>query len=187
MSHFGGGIGRAAALVLFASVNLFPQAPQTPGERAIEWGFEQRVRNENWDNIMDFNDGMADLRNQIRWRTRVWANLPATSNIDFFVGLNQETNQIIRTHTPWRMDEGVVENAYIAFKRLFVKGLSLRVGRQNLIKGDPKLMDGFNVAVTWSGPSGDKRVVLEAGGTPPALFRSVSSALKDLETKSVSR
>ena len=126
--------------MLLAALSLLAQAPQPAGERSIDWGFEQRVRNENWDNIMDFNDGMADLRNQIRWRTRVWMNAPVSSNIDFFVGLDQETNQIIRTHAPWRMDEGIVENLYVDFKKVFVKGLSLRVGRQNLIKGEGFLM-----------------------------------------------
>ena len=65
---------------------------------------------------------LADLRNQIRWRTRLWMNAPVTSNIDFFVGLNQETNQIIRTHTPWRMDEGRVECEAI---RHFRKSVSM--------------------------------------------------------------
>ena len=136
MSALSGGIHRSFVLTLLACAVAPAQAPQPSGERALEWGFEQRVRNENWDNIMDFNDGMADLRNQIRWRTRLWMNAPVSSNIDVFVGLDQETNQIIRTHTPWRMDEGIIENLYIDFKKVFVKGLSLRVGRQNMIKGE---------------------------------------------------
>ena len=140
MSYIRGGMARVAALVLLASLHLLAQAPQPAGERTIDWGFEQRVRNENWDNAMDFSDAIPDLRNQVRWRTRVWMNAPVSSNIDFFVGLDQETNQIVRTHAPWRMDEGIIENAYLDFKKVFVKGLSLRVGRQNLMRGEGFLM-----------------------------------------------
>ena len=129
-------------LVLAGLAILLPPAcqAQAPSEPVIEWGFEQRVRNENWDNILDFNDGMPDLRNQIRYRTRLWMNLPVTKDIDFYAGLNQETNQIIRARAPYRLDEIVFENLYIDFKKLFVKGLSLRVGRQNLIRGEGFLL-----------------------------------------------
>src|SRR3954454_1456363 len=122
MSCIPSGVARAVALLLLVSLHLCAQTTPPNGERSLDWGFEQRVRNENWDNIMDYNDGANDLRNQVRWRTRVWMNAPVTSNIDFFVGLDQETNQIIRTHQPWRMDEGIIENAYIDFKKVFVKG-----------------------------------------------------------------
>jgi len=122
-------------LLLAGAAALAGQAPA--GEpRVLTWGFEQRVRNENWNNLLDFNDGADDQRNQVRYRTRLWMNLPVTKDIDIYAGLNQETNQIIKTRAPYRLDEVVFENLYIDFKKLFVKGLSLRVGRQNLIKGE---------------------------------------------------
>lgn len=117
-----------------------PQAAPQNEEKVLQWGFEQRVRNENWDNIMDFNGDTPDVRNQIRYRTRLWMNLPVSDTVDFYAGLNQETNQIIRTHAPWRLDEIIFDNAYLAFKKVFVKGLSLRVGRQNLMKGESFVM-----------------------------------------------
>src|SRR5690242_1005733 len=123
-------------LILLACAYI-PCAPgQQSGERAFQWGFEQRVRNENWDNILDYNDATADTRNQVRYRTRLWGNLPVTRDIDLFVGLNQETNQIVNPRAPYRLDEIIFDNAYIDFKKLFVKGLSLRVGRQNIIEGE---------------------------------------------------
>lgn len=124
----------AAVLVAAAGAPVLPA--QTAAERAFTWGFEQRVRSENWDNILDYNGELPDLRNQVRYRTRLWANLPVTRDIDLYAGLNQETNQVIRTRAPWRFDEAIVENAYVDFKRLFTDGLSLRVGRQNLIRGE---------------------------------------------------
>lgn len=121
-------------LLLASAMPFFGQSPA--GEHVLTWGFEQRVRNENWNNLLDFNDGTDDQRNQIRYRTRLWANVPVTNDIDIYAGLNQESNQIIKTRAPYRLDEIVFENLYIDFKKLFVKGLSLRVGRQNLIKGE---------------------------------------------------
>ena len=121
---------------------------QSDAGRTIEYGLEQRVRNENWDNILDFNDSMADTRNQVRYRTRAWLKVPASSQVDFFIGLNQETNQIIVPNTPLRFDEVIVDNAYLDIKRLFVKGLSLRIGRQDIIRGEGfLLLDGG----TWDG------------------------------------
>ena len=130
-----------AARLTLALALLAPAVSAQTGEpKPLEWGFEQRVRNENWDNILDYNDGAPDLRNQIRYRTRLWANVPVSSNIDVFAGLNQETNQIIRQRAPYRLDEVVLDAAYIDFKKVFVKGLSLRVGRQNIIKGEGFLL-----------------------------------------------
>ncbi len=113
------------------------EAPPT-----FEFGFEQRVRNEDWNNITDFSDKSNDEREQIRYRTRAWFDAPFSSNVDFFVGVDQETNQKLG-HPNNHFDEVVFENAYINIKKLFVKGLSLRVGRQNLIRGEGFiLMDG---------------------------------------------
>lgn len=106
-------------------------------------GFEQRVRNEQWHNILDFSDRMADDQNQIRWRTRLWTRVPLTGSIDVFAGLNQETNQVISPRRPWRMDEVILENAYVDFRRLFSAKWSLRIGRQNLALGEGFLvLDG---------------------------------------------
>ena len=125
---------RFAVLLLISAATLHMRAQS--GERHFEYGFEQRVRNENWNNIFDYRDATDDERGQVRYRTRLWVKAPLTANIDFSLGLAQETNQIFQPHAPTHMDEGMFETAYVDVKRLFVKGLSLRVGRQNLIKGE---------------------------------------------------
>lgn len=106
------------------------------GERVFDYGFEQRVRNENWNNIFDWNDTLDDQRVQVRYRTRLWFKGPLSTNVDFHAGLNQETCQIVTPGTPFKFDEVIFETAYLDFKKLFVQGLSLRVGRQNLVKGE---------------------------------------------------
>jgi hypothetical protein len=50
------------------------------------------------------------------------------------VGFNQETCQ--KMGQPNRFDEVILESAYLDFKRLFTDGLALRVGRQNLTRGE---------------------------------------------------
>lgn len=123
----------AFVLILSAAAAASPQGRDTSG---FELGFEQRVRNENWDNLFDFSDAADDRRNQVRYRTRLWGKVPLGENIDVYAGLVQETNQIVVKRAPYRFDEVAFEHAYVDFKKLFVPGLSLRVGRQNLTKGE---------------------------------------------------
>jgi len=126
----------------------------TPGlcaqdkDRVFEYGFEQRVRNENWNNIFDYRDATDDERGQVRYRTRLWMNLPVTHLVDLHVGLGQETNQIFQPHTPTHFDEVIFETAYVDIKKLFAKGLYLRFGRQNIIKGEGFL---FMEGGPWDG------------------------------------
>ncbi len=121
----------AVLTVLFAAV-LQAQV----SERHFDFGFEQRVRNENWNNILDYKDSTDDERGQIRYRTRLWLEAPATHDISFRIGLAQETNQIFQPHTPTHFDEVFFENAYVDVRKIFVPGLSLRFGRQNLARGE---------------------------------------------------
>lgn len=81
---------RFAALMLIVTSwpGLFGQKP----EKHFEYGFEQRVRNENWNNIFDFSDSSDDERRQIRYRTRLWMNTSLTSNIDLSIGAVSESN-----------------------------------------------------------------------------------------------
>jgi len=127
------------AAILFLFLTTLPLAAQKD-ERHFEYGFEVRVRNEDWNNIFDFKDSADDERGQIRYRTRLWMKAPLTSNIDFSVGLAQEANEIFQPHSASHIDEGVFETAYVDIHKVFVKGLSLRLGRQNLIKGEGFLL-----------------------------------------------
>ena len=124
------------ALFLLAA----PYVRAQSGAGTFDFGFEQRVRTEDWNNLFDYGDTLDDQRNQIRCRTRVWGKASLSKDIDVFVGLAQETNQIVVTRSPYRFDEIIFENAYIDIKKLFVKGLSLRVGRQNIMKGEGFLL-----------------------------------------------
>jgi hypothetical protein len=122
------------ALALLSCPSLVnAQAADTP---KIEIGFEQRVRNENWNNILDWSGNTDDQRNQVRWRTRLWTTVPLSSRIGVTVGLAQESNQIFLPRSPWKLDEIMFEKAYLDLHDLPVKGLTLRIGRQDLMRGE---------------------------------------------------
>jgi hypothetical protein len=119
-----------------AALYSLPVFAQTVG--GGEFGIEQRVRNEDWNNLFDYNGAANDEREQIRYRTRVWTRLPLPGSIDLNVGLNSETNQKFGQING--LDEIIFETANIDIHKLFVKGLSLKVGRQDLIRGDGFLL-----------------------------------------------
>jgi hypothetical protein len=110
-----------------------------PGQLTI--GFEQRIRSDNWNNAIDMSDRTNDQRDQLRDRTRLWLSIPATSTIDLLVGTAIENTQ--RIGMPKRLDEVFFDQANINFKKLFVNGLSLKIGRQDIAKGEGfVLLDG---------------------------------------------
>jgi len=111
-------------------------AGMASAQKTVNWGFEQRVRNENWNNSLDFSQTADDQRIQVRYRTRLWMDSSITKDIRIGLGLNSETKQITTPNVPFHVDEVIFETAYLDFQKLFVKGLSLRFGRQNLYRGE---------------------------------------------------
>lgn len=106
---------------------------QEPAEQ-IRIGFEQRVRNEDWNNIFDMSSRLDDEREQIRYRTRLWADVPLPFHMTVHAGVAQETNQKLGKDNAF--DEVYFDAAYLEFHRLFTPRLSLSVGRQNLTRGE---------------------------------------------------
>lgn len=127
-------IGLILTMLLAGAV--LPVRAQNGEPVKIDIGFEQRVRNENWNNIFDYSDKTDDQRNQIRYRTRLWSNVEVSPKVSFNVGLDQETNEIIIPDTPFKFDEIIFDSLYLDFHDVLAKGLSLRVGRQNFMKDD---------------------------------------------------
>ena len=117
-------------------------AQNTPAPaRRIQFGFDQRIRNEDWNNLFDYSDKINDKREQMRYRTMFWATGPLSDSVDFTAGLNSETTH---KHCPGaspsacvsRFDEFVFDRLYFDFKKVWVKGLALRIGRQNIQEGE---------------------------------------------------
>ncbi len=112
-----------------------------------EWGVDVRVRSETWDNIIDFNQPTDDFREQVRFRTRAWLKLPLHQDFEFFVKIANEFRYQPSPSLDISGDEVVFENLYLDFRKVIVPGLSIRVGRQDLMRGE-----GF---ILFEGTPGD--------------------------------
>lgn len=127
-----------------ATTSGVAQVEQKPAPReSIQVGAEIRFRSENWNNTTDYNSSFADRRNQYRFRTRLWIDVPVTKKIEFYVGLVNEFKKQDTPDLKIDIDEMVFESLYVTLKDIGKKGVTLRVGRQNLMRGDGFiLMDG---------------------------------------------
>ena len=142
----------ATALLTIALAGLASTsaAEGPPAANKLELGFEERVRSENWDNSTDFNQKTLDARDQWRFRTRAWAKWSAGANTEFALGLANENRKLTTPDVALAMDETVFETLYLDHR--FADGASVRVGRQNLTKGDGFILtdgsplDGSRVA-----------------------------------------
>ncbi len=157
-----------------------PDAPKlvasTPAKAveapSITFGFDQRIRNEDWNNALDMNSVTDDERRQMRYRTRAWVKYNSEP-VDFVVGLVDEFYKKYAlkpadvTADRLNMDEVVFDNLYVNFKKLPVHGLSLSFGRQDLQRGE-----GF---ILFDGTSGD--------GSRTAYFNSVDLAYQHKNSK----
>lgn len=111
----------------------------------VQYGFEHRIRTENWNNLVDYSAATDDERRQLRYRTKVWLSLN-TDRADLHLKLNNEFKKQYVSELRLNMDEVLIENLYVDFKKLAIRGLSLRVGRQDLTRGEGfMLMDGTPV------------------------------------------
>jgi hypothetical protein len=111
-----------------------------PKKKLLTLGWEERIRFENWNNVTDYSDASADPRRQARFRTRVWMNLFLGSHVEFCAGLNNEFKKQITPGLKLDPDEILFESLYLDFKNIAIPGLSFRIGRQNLSKGEGSLI-----------------------------------------------
>lgn len=125
-------LGLAACL---ASALLAQEAPGS------EFGFQERIRSESWDNLVDHRAATADFRTQYRFRTRVWATIPLGERLTFAAGLVNENRKVARPDVAANGREVIFETLYLDWR--MDPAWSLRVGRQPLMRGDGfVLMDG---------------------------------------------
>ena len=139
------------------------KAPAKPQAR-FEFTYDERIRSESWNNITDFNDRADDERGNERFRSRLGVNAAVTDNIDFNFRLVNEFRNYRTPTVAFDYDEIFFDSFYLNFKKTPIKGLALKVGRQEIVKGegllfsDPTGPDGsrssyYNAAVfTYSLP-----------------------------------
>ncbi|HJW73248.1 MAG TPA: alginate export family protein [Geothrix sp.] len=133
---------RGALSILCVACGIL--AAQVPAP-ALEFGFQERVRSESWDNLADHQDAVADVRTQYRFRTRLWTVVPLGSDVSFSAGLVNENRKLARPDQAVNGREVAFETFYLDWR--LGKTWSLRAGRQNLMRGD-----GF---VLWDGSALD--------------------------------
>jgi hypothetical protein len=106
-----------------------------------EFGFQERVRSESWDNLADHRTATPDFRTQYRFRARLWAVVPLGEDAAFAAGLVNENRKLARPDQAVNGREVAFETFYLDWR--LGQAWSLRVGRQTLMRGD-----GF---VLWDG------------------------------------
>ena len=146
-----------------------------PAEKPAKfrYGFDERIRQEYFDNIPIIADPPGVTRggenNYFRFRTRVWAEADLMDNVTVKARVVNEMRawqEPDMSATPERStyewpDEWVFDNLYVDIRKLANDQLDLRIGRQELIYGTGKVIlegtpkDGsrtiyFNAAkATW--------------------------------------
>jgi hypothetical protein len=136
-----------------------PKAEVKKPAALFEYGFEERVRSEQWNNIFNFKDSTGkfgpanfDVRHQIRFRSKVFFKVPS-KYVDFYLRMGNEYRYFITpddktpvngaalpatrvTTSNFDFDEVFFDNIWLEFKKMGIKGLSLKVGRMDFKKGD---------------------------------------------------
>jgi hypothetical protein len=116
-------------------------------KKQIRWfnfGYDQRFRHENWNNIQDQNSLTNDERNWHTFRQRLWLKAQlGTPDIEFYVRMLNQFTKTTTPSIPLNLDEVIFDNLYINFKKTIIPGVSMRVGRQDMMFGEGFiLMDG---------------------------------------------
>lgn len=142
--------GKPSSTSTTSAIN--PNAPSASKKPlySIKVGWDQRWRNEEWNNLFDYSDAKDDERSQNTFRQRFWMSAPLGSdNASLYVRiLNQICKQTKNgSMTPAQLklssDEWIFDNLYLSFKKTPVKNLSLQIGRQDLMFGEGFLvLDG---------------------------------------------
>ncbi len=147
----------AALLLTLACAALRAQAP-APGTLAV--GFEERIRSERWNDIIDHDAAREDARTQVRFRSRLWADWTVSEDLRIVAGVANENKKITHPDVAANGREVFVETLYADWR--LAPRWTLKVGRQNLMRGegfvlfDGSALDGsrsayFNaVDLAWS-------------------------------------
>lgn len=140
----------ALAAIFFLSFPLYAENINTylpeKLQEFLKISGELRYRFELRDDF-DFNESIDDEQDIHLLRTRLNFDANFTDNLRAFVQLQDA--RILESEfpfTPAARDSLDLRQGYLDFKDLFLKGLTIRVGRQELSYGDQRLLGGFN----WS-------------------------------------
>jgi len=116
----------------------------------FDWGADLRLRLVYFRNAVDFESSAFDTRFFWRTRARLWAKfgpffeeetLDKENGLFFYARLTTEPRFFMVGAEPTtQRDEGVWDNLYVEWKRIFGAPISLKVGRQDMIYGKAFVM-----------------------------------------------
>lgn len=103
---------------------------------SFKWGFDFRVRQVYFDNIIDMDEEKDDGNRFFRFRPRIWAKFLPSENIEIYTRLTDEFREYYDPDVDFEINEVVIDNLYIQLKNLMDDHLTLKLGRQDIILGD---------------------------------------------------
>ena len=125
---------RSLSILCLGASALLAQAPGPGPAPALEFGFQERVRTEAWDDLTDHRAATPDARTQLRFRTRLWAVVPLGADLSFAAGIVNENRKVQRPDLAANGREVAFEMLQLDWR--IGPAWSLRIGRQNLMRGD---------------------------------------------------
>lgn len=150
----------AAAGLGLAALQSFGQAPAAPAAGSFEalandlknpaswlnWGADFRVRNEYYNNIVTLDsNALRHEQDVIRYRARLWTTIKPVAGLSFNARLAAEPRQWLnpsfvgsfagRKGLEWRY--ALLDNLNVKWEKMFELPMTLTVGRQDIMIGDP--------------------------------------------------
>ncbi|HJV47963.1 MAG TPA: alginate export family protein [Geothrix sp.] len=164
---------RFLTLLGLCAAPLLAQDAQPP----LEFGFQERLRSEAWDNIIDHRAATPDLHMHYRIRTNAWVVVPLGEDLTFAAGLVNENRKVVKPDVAVNQREVIFDSFYLDWR--MDPSWSLRAGRQTLMRGD-----GF---VLWDGGAldGSRTAYVNAvdlawtGGGTKVEFLGISDPARD--------
>jgi len=134
----------ALALVVLSVLLLGAVVNAVADDMAFRYGGDIRIREEAFDHIPS---GFAE-NNYLRFRTALWGEVDPVSNVSVRVRVVDEFRAYFtpdqagkpQTSSYECPDEFVLDNVYLEWRKIFGAPLAFRIGRQNLLYGNGRVL-----------------------------------------------
>jgi hypothetical protein len=134
----------ALCLLLFSALIY---AEIAPAEIKADYGGSLRLRQEYWENVVDFETLTPTKpdRDFFRLRTSLWGKLDFNKDLGAYVRITNEARYYLGNYKPFETtdatsdsdrfdeDELIIDNLYFDVKNLFGLPVDLRIGRQDFL------------------------------------------------------
>jgi hypothetical protein len=131
------------SLLLFSALIY---ADIAPAEIKADYGGSFRLRQEYWENVVDFETLKKPDRDFFRLRTSLWGKVDFTPDLGAYLKLTNEAKYYLGNYKPFEIannstsdsdrfdeDELIIDNLYFDVKNVFSLPIDLRIGRQDFL------------------------------------------------------